>query len=330
MRTTDPEVLERNEFYRVDLRILADLGFETTICTDPRRIPDAEIYFVWWWTWAFVPLLRAKLARRPVVIVGTFDHVLPDGRFEFYPKRSRVHQALIRWALRAADANVVCADDQREAIERAFSAHNLSVSPHVIDTDLYRPGTETRKPFFVTMCWMHTDNHVRKCVPTSIRAMALVRERLPDHRLMVAGDKGDGYPGLQALAESLGVEDRIDFPGRITTPEKIDAMQTCAAYLQPTLAEGFGVAILEAMSCGAPVVVSPVGGVPYVVGDVGLRVDGLDAAGLADAMVRFANEPDLAVAQGEAGRQRAVAEFSYARRLEDFRRILGEAIRKRT
>ena len=120
----------------------------------------------------------------------------------------------------------------------------------------------------------------------------------------------------------------MEFPGRISTEEKIERLQGCTAYLQPTLAEGFGVAILEAMSCGSPVIVSPVGGVPYVVGDVGLRVDGNDAAGLADAMVRLATQPDLARAQREASRRQAEG-FSYARRLGDLRGVLDRALRGR-
>lgn len=326
MKTNDPDALQRNEFYRVDLQILEDLGFEVVITTDPRRVPKADVYFVWWWTWAFVPLLRAKLIRKPVVIVGAFDHVMPDGKWQIYPNRHPLHKALIQWALKNAYANVVCAEDQREKISQDFKANNLQTSPHVLDTELYQPGDEPREPFFLTVCWMHSDNAVRKCVATSIRAMAALRDRLPDHRLIVAGDKGDGYPALAQLVEELGVGDIVEFPGLVSMEEKVRLMQQCRAYLQPTLAEGFGVAILEAMSSGAPVIVSPVGGVPYVVGDCGLRADGMDVDGLAEAMYRLASQPDLAAQQSHCGRERAVREFSYQRRLNDFHRILGEAM----
>jgi len=326
VKTNDPSIIERNEFYRIDINILADLGLQTQIVTDVKSIPNADIYVVWWWTWAFVPLIRAKLRGKPVVIVGTFDHVMPDGKLQIYPKRPPLHRALIRWSLRAATTNVVCAEDQRDLMAALFKSSPIEVSPHVLDTELYKPSSGAREQFFLTVCWMNRDNAIRKCVATSIRAMAAAHERLPNHRLIIAGDKGDGYPSLAELVIELGAESFVEFPGIVSQQVKVELMQKCTAYLQPTLVEGFGVAILEGMSCGAPVIVSPVGGVPSVVGDCALFVDGMDPAALADAMCSVVNDPSLGRRLSMEGRERAVAEFSYGRRLNDFRRILSEAM----
>jgi len=326
VKTDDPSILDRNEFYRVDINILADLGLRTRIVTGIRQLKKSDVYVVWWWTWAFVPLILAKILGKPVVIVGTFDHVMPDGKLQIYPNRPRLHQALIRWSLGAATANVVCAEDQREMMRKMFRPSSIEVSPHVLDTELYKPGTDQREKFFLTVCWMNRDNAIRKCVATSIRAMALLKERLPGYKLIVAGDKGDGYPALAELVAELGAEACVEFAGIVTQETKVELMQTCAAYLQPTLVEGFGVAILEGMSCGAPVIVSPVGGVPSVVGDCALLVDGMDACALAEAMFKVATNTELSAVLSLGGRERAVREFSYGRRLNDFRRILSEAM----
>src|ERR1700733_3647334 len=112
VKTNDPRVIERNEFYSVDMRILEQLGFEVITCTDPLRIPRADFYFVWWWTWAFAPLLVAKLLGKATLVAGTFDHVMDGNKFQVYPHRSAIHRAIIRWSLRNAGANVVCGMDQ--------------------------------------------------------------------------------------------------------------------------------------------------------------------------------------------------------------------------
>ena len=326
VKTDDPSIIERNEFYRIDLNILTDLGLETQVVTDIRSIPIVDIYVVWWWTWAFVPLIRAKLLGKPVVIVGTFDHVMPDGNLQVYPHRPRIHQTLIRWALRAATTNVVCAEDQRDKMLTMFKSSPIEVSPHVLDTELYKPGTTLRQPFFLTVCWMNKDNAIRKCVATSIRAIVHSRENIPGFKLIIAGDKGDGHPALAELVAELGAEDLVEFVGIVSQETKVELMQTCTAYLQPTLVEGFGVAILEGMSCGAPVIVSPVGGVPSVVGKCALFVDGMDPVGLSKAMCAVATSSDLSSGLSLKGRERAVSNFSYDRRLSDFRRILSQAM----
>jgi len=330
VKTKDPSILERNEFYRVDLDILDDLGLTTTIVTDIRHIKKADVYVVWWWTWAFIPLLQAKLLGKPVIIVGAFDHVMPDGKFQIFPNRPLVQKALIRWALKAAKTNIVCSEDQRELMTRMFKSSPIEVIPQVLNTYLYAPADQAREPFFLTVCWMNKDNAIRKCVATSIRAMAAVHKQLPDHRLIIVGDKGDGYPVLAELVKELNAEAFVEFSGVISQSEKIDLMQRCTAYLQPTLAEGFGVAILEAMSCGAPVIVSPVGAVPSVVSECALFVDGMDPNGLADAMHNLTTDAALGAQLSLQGRARAVKEFSYSRRLGDFRRILTSAMQVRS
>lgn len=321
-----PAILARNEFYRVDLQILRDLGFEVEIATRAGRIPSADVYVVWWWTWAFLPLIRAKFWRRPMVVLGTFDHVLPDGSLEMFPRRPRWHQALIRLVLRQADASVVCSRDQYAYLSRHFTVRGLAYSPHVVDVRHYQPGPDPREKFFLTFCWMTAGNARRKCIAETIRAMAILHPAYPDYRLIVGGEQKDGYPELLRLVQSLNAGDYIDFPGVVATETKIELMQKCAVYMQPTRGEGFGMAILEAMSCGAPVITSPVGAVPEVAGDTALMVAGADSQAIAAAMEQMLKNEGLRRDYGRRARQRAVELFSYERRRDDLQRILNQVM----
>src|SRR5205814_9199823 len=126
-------------------------------------------------------------------------------------------------------------------------------------------------------------NATRKCLVEVIEAAALVHDRRPDVKFVIAGAKGDFADEAAAIVRRLGAEQYLELPGAISKEEKIRLMQQCAVYLQPTRYEGFGLAILEAMSCGAPVVTSPSGAVPEVVGDTALMVDATSPASIADA-----------------------------------------------
>jgi hypothetical protein len=101
-----PEILWRNEFYRQDLEALQALGCRVVIAGSWREIPwDADLYFVWWWTWAFLPLAKAKLRRRPVIVTGTFDYRWPVSGRDYFG-RPLWERWLLRFALWAADVNV--------------------------------------------------------------------------------------------------------------------------------------------------------------------------------------------------------------------------------
>jgi glycosyltransferase involved in cell wall biosynthesis len=323
VKTADPQMIPLSEFYAVDMRILSELGFEVRYCGNPLNIPRADLYFVWWWTWAIFPLIRAKLSRKPVVIVGTFDHVTDGGALVRFPKRPRLHQYLIRLALKLADANIVCSPDQFEAVKARFAPANLTWSPHVLDTTLYKPSREARSDYFLSICWMTSGNVHRKCILELVRAFALVRDRFPERRLKICGRKESGFSEVVALVNQLGLRESVDLPGLVTREEKIDLLQHCAAYLQPSSEEGFGVAILEAMACGAPVITSDVGPVRSIAADTAHYVDGRNPSAIADAMMEIASRPELSAEMGARAAERARSMFPYERRKADIERVLA-------
>jgi glycosyltransferase involved in cell wall biosynthesis len=329
-KTKTPEVLARNEFYAVDLAILRDLGHEVIIATDPLRLPPADLYLVWWWTWAFFPLLRARLAGKRIIIVGVFDHIMPDGSLDPFDHRPALHRWLMRAALRWADANVFSSQLELEYCRRRFAIHRPSFSHLTVDTDAYRPGDAPRELFLLTFCWMTEGNARRKCIPEAIRATARLHGRYPQLKLIVAGEKkADGYAMLRRLVEELGAGDYVEFPGVVSKEDKIALMQRCAVYLQPTRVEGFGVAIIEALACGAAVVSSPVGTVPEVADDIAVMVDGTDPEAIASATAALLEDPARRATLGERGRARVMAMFPYARRKADLERVISTVMAAR-
>ena len=100
----------------------------------------------------------------------------------------------------------------------------------------------------------------------------------------------------------------------------------CTALVWPSLYEGFGLPPLEAMACGAPVVVSDVASLPEVVGDAGVRLDPLHVESWTEAMRRMVEDPAWRGQWSEKGLARA-ATFSWqrcaAQTLETYRRAIG-------
>jgi glycosyltransferase involved in cell wall biosynthesis len=124
--------------------------------------------------------------------------------------------------------------------------------------------------------------------------------------LLVVGVPPRLRPEIAAAAERLGIGGRVVVAGRLDENELVEAYQGAEAYLDPTLYEGFGFQLAEAMACGAPVVSSSVTSVPELVGDAGLLAEPGDIAGFGDALTRLLADGALRRRLGDLGRQRAL------------------------
>ena len=158
----------------------------------------------------------------------------------------------------------------------------------------------------------------RKGVATVIAALA----RLPAAELVVAGgpDRGelDGnadYRALRAAADRHGVADRVIFTGGVSRQEVPALIRSAAVMVCVPWYEPFGIAPLEAMACGVPVVASAVGGLTDTVADqrTGLLVPSRDPGALARALGGLLADPARRAAFGAAGVQRARQRYSWQR-----------------
>jgi glycosyltransferase involved in cell wall biosynthesis len=144
-----------------------------------------------------------------------------------------------------------------------------------------------------------------KGVDVLVRAFATIDD-VPGARLRLVGS-GDAIADLLALAHRLGVEDRVDFAGELRGDDLVAAMQQAAVAVLPSCsaAESFGMALIEAMSCGTPVIGSDVGGIPFVITHdaTGLLTPPGDVRALAAACRRVLGDPELADRLAAAGRR---------------------------
>lgn len=143
---------------------------------------------------------------------------------------------------------------------------------------------------------------------TAVDGFALARPDLgPDFRLVIAGRDPDGrqIPALAARARSKGVGESVDFLGRVDQADLDRLYRTATMVLMPSLAEGFGLPVLEAMACGVPVIAADTTALPEVVGDAGLLVDPDVPAELAQRIVDVATDHELGERLSVSGRRRA-------------------------
>ena len=142
-----------------------------------------------------------------------------------------------------------------------------------------------------------------------IEAAAQLGNDLPRLRFLLLGD-GPLRSELQAQINALGLGDRFVFAGMIDGVDPV--LAGCDFMIHPSVDEPFGIAVLEGMRAGLPVVASDVGGIPEVVGEVGAAtlVDPKNSMALAQAVGVLAADPDNRARMGNAARQRFLDGFS--------------------
>ncbi len=144
-------------------------------------------------------------------------------------------------------------------------------------------------------------------------------------RLVLAGRPAGGYADtvLRPLAASLGLAERVMFVE--PTDDELRALYHAAvALVFPSLVEGFGLPIVEAMACGCPVVTSTISSMPEVAGDAALLVDPRDAEALAAALSRLLTDPALRSELRERGLTRS-ARFTWDAAARHTLRVYDEA-----
>jgi len=158
-----------------------------------------------------------------------------------------------------------------------------------------------------------------------VRAMKLVVSRWPSARLEIVG-AGPLRKKLALAAREAGVSDRIRFLGTLDQKELLERYHHAQVMVAPSLSEGLGRVVWEAMAACLPVVASDVGGIPDLVedGKTGFLVRPGDESALAERMLFLLEHPDQAAEMGAAGRRAVQKIFSTERYVEDYRRLLDE------
>lgn len=296
------EIFQRVEFYKVDIQLLRDLGHEVIEAGKPSLIDwKADLYYGWWWGHAPFIMLPAKLRRKPIILTGAFDYATCRDELPglCYLDRPSWQKAVIYSMLQLADRNLFISQFEYDEVTANLRVPRALPVPLAIDTAYYCPLPGQRPSrYFFTVALQSRVNAVRKGLPQTIEAFARIAPQFPDTSLAIAGKPGDYQPQLREQAEALGVGDRVEFLGIISEEDKRRRYRECIAYVQPTLYEGFGHAVGEAISCGAPVISAARGAVPEVAGPHAHCVDPKDVAAIADAMATCAlSSPDDAQRQ---------------------------------
>ncbi len=167
--------------------------------------------------------------------------------------------------------------------------------------------------------------HPRKNLARLIEAFHLALASLPPEndalKLVIAGRKGWLYDEIFAKALVLGIENRVIFPGYVANESKPALLSGALAYVFPSLYEGFGLPVLEAMACGTPVLTSNVSSLPEVAGEAALLVNPRQTTEIAQGLTQLITNANLRRRLVEKGFQQ-IQGFSWDKAAAQILKIL--------
>jgi len=268
-------------------------------------------------------------ARRPRLVTTIHDVVFKEFP-ETYALRERWYaDHATRLAMRHANRIIVPTEAVKRDLKRYYGCNkerieviHHGVAPHVMSTAPRRAeksssglsgdlATSLRSARDDEKMILYVGRlEYKKNVARMVEAFSLAAARMPGLRLVLAGSPGYGYADVRLAIERSPVRDRIVTPGWVDRAECQRLFAAATVLLFPTLGEGFGLPILEAMAAGVPVITSRGGAHEEVAGGAALLVDPTDPRVISEAIERVLGDRNLRVSLVRRGQQR-VTEFTW-------------------
>jgi len=297
--------------------------------TDWPDSPHVETRVIPWprlWTHM---RLAVELRRHPPDVLFVPAHVLPlycpvpavvtvhDLGYHYYPeahrkfdrwyldwttrRHTRVAQHLVADSLATQQDLVDFYDADPSKIDVVYLGRDESLVP-VTNANVIKQTREKYRIEGDYLLYLGT-LHPRKNLVRLVEAFHQAGTALQNGeiKLVIAGKKGWLYNAIFERVRQLGLTNQVMFTGYIEDGDKPALLSGALAYVFPSLYEGFGLPVLEAMACGTPVLTSNISSLPEVAGEAALLVDPHNTADIADGLTQLITNSDLRqqlVAQG--------------------------------
>ena len=273
-----------------------------------------------------IDLLHSLHYTSPFLLACASVVTIHDLTFFLFPELHKLSKRLffpsvIRASARKADALITVSENTRQDSIRLLHVPEEKIFAVQLGVDeIFHPIKDNGLRRKIYQQYQLPEKFIlyvglvepRKNLPLLIRSFRTLVEEGFSHRLVIAGRLGWMYQEVFKQIETLGLEDRIKFTGYVPRQNLPIVYNLAELFVYPTLYEGFGLPVLEAMACGTPVVTSNISSLPEIVGNAGILVTPGEESALAEAMVKVLSDPKMQENLAEKGIRRS-KNFSWKR-----------------
>lgn len=312
-----------------------------TLYQEIERFDLTHIQEIWHYP-HFAAYLTARKARKPYIV--TIHGALEPWCLNYKGLKKKIYAALIqRRILNKAAAIHAITQEEVEHIKAFGVDRPIIVIPNGINPKEFSqlPPKEELKKLYPELqdekvVLFLGRIHPKKGLDILARAFGkIARDRKDVHLLIVGPDEGGYRREVEKMLAPQNVIEKTTFTGMLTGKEKLAALSLADIFVLPSYSEGFSMAILEALACGLPTIITRQCHFPEVAqAKAGIVIDP-DPVQLAEALLRLLDDPELREEMGNNGRRLVMEKFTWDRiadqMIELYQRVLeGEVIADET
>lgn len=220
-----------------------------------------------------------------------------------FPNRSFLHRYLIKRNIKSADYIMSTSEDMKKQILK-YTNKDIKVTYFGVNINLFKPMIVERSPYFTV--GSVKSFYEKYCLDYLIKGFKIFIDRIEDKNVkLILGGKGNQEEYLKKLVRELELSENVEFLGFLNQEEVAKAFNKMDVAVFPSAAESFGVAAVEAQSCGIATIVSNVGGLPEATkpGETSIVIEPKDEYQIADAIETLYKDENLRKTMGIKGRQ---------------------------
>ena len=289
---------EEWDYYQVDLEMLKQCFSSVIIChgvwsflKTVFSIKTNAVY-CWWWHQSVICVVISRLLKIPVYVTGAVHMYDESGAPDFYSK-SFLFRLACRISWRLASKNLFISKSQfrqicsHEKVNNSFILKS-SLNKYFEPSMVIDKKSNKLKFCFLTIVWMTKDQIKRKSIYETLEAVSmLVKNGYNNFEWIIAGGSADGVSDLEKKIHELKLSKHVKLYINITNEQKKLLLENADLYIQPSYYEGFGNAVLEAMSFGVPAVVSRNTAQAEVIGRAGFIVEEIDQESIMNNLKKY-------------------------------------------
>ena len=267
----------------------------------------------------------------PFILLGRWrgipvvDHIHGSAFGDFYEKASARKKSLVKRVWKRCDAFIVLSEEWKKRFSVAMDPGKVHVIPNYGVLLSETSGGKENRRNGLQILFLGAISRMKGCYDM-LGVMAILKQRIPEVRLVMAGD-GE-VAQIRRMAAEQGVADVISWPGWVRGEDKERLLRESDVFFLPSYTEAMPMSILDAMGAGLPIVASNVGGIPRLVEDGGngyLCRPG-DIAAFADALTGLHADPDCRTLFGEKSRNIVREQYSLEQHLGEVEQVYESLI----
>jgi len=271
----------------------------------------------------FLSLLYAKIKRKPL-IAWELDHII------WMPPLTKIKR-FYHYLIKKSDCVITeSLEQKRRMIKQGIDQNKIRVVYGTINTTKYHPLNRELNKNYILYVAKFTE---RKNQLLLLKAFSKTILKYNDLKLILVGPTSGAFTGIKNIAseyytqcsnyiKSNRLEDKVIFYENVEEDKLIKLYQESTLFVFPSLEEGFGITLLEAMSCGCPCISNNIEPLSEVLGQAGVLIDVLDANALSEKIIDLLNKSKLRRELSKLARERAISLFGSDKIHKQFKEIL--------